>query len=59
MAKNKSVVLLGYEDEVVTDKHKQFIDFTTNKIGGDAVRKIDFFSFNSEVPSSPLLPTAC
>jgi hypothetical protein len=47
MAKNKSVVLLGYEDEVVTEKHKQFIDFTTNKIGGDAVRKIDFFPYQS------------
>jgi hypothetical protein len=36
MAKNKSVVLLGYEDELV-EKHKHFIDFSTNKIGGEAV----------------------
>lgn len=27
-------VLLGYEDEPITDKHKDIVDFTTNKIGG-------------------------
>jgi hypothetical protein len=37
MAKNKSVVLLGYEDELV-EKQKHFMDFSTNKIGGEAVR---------------------
>lgn len=37
MAKNAPLVLLGYDDEVITDKQKSFIDYTVNKIGGKAV----------------------
>lgn len=49
MAKNKCTVLLGYEDDLITEKQKHFIDFTTNKVGGKPVRphfyhcKIFFF----------------
>lgn len=38
MAKNKCTVLLGYEDDLITEKQKHFIDFTTNKVGGKPVR---------------------
>lgn len=37
MAKNKSTVYLGYEDETITDKNKFLADYTTNKIGGQPV----------------------
>lgn len=37
MAKNAQLVLLGYDDELITDKQKSFIDCTVNKIGGKAV----------------------
>lgn len=37
MAKNAPLVLLGYDDELITDKQKSFIDCTVNKIGGKAV----------------------
>lgn len=37
MAKNISLVLLGYDDEQITEKQASFVDFTTNKIGGKAV----------------------
>lgn len=37
MAKNTSLVLLGYDDEQITDKQISFVDFTTNKIGGKPV----------------------
>lgn len=37
MAKNAPLVLLGYDDEPITDKQKSFIDCTLNKIGGKAV----------------------
>jgi hypothetical protein len=30
-------VLLGFEDERVTDKNRQLVDYTTNKIGGTPV----------------------
>lgn len=39
MAKNKSLVLLGYDDEQIADKQTSFVDFTTNKIGGKPVSK--------------------
>lgn len=45
MAKNKCTVLLGYEDDLITEKQKHFIDFTTNKVGGKAVRLI-FCDYN-------------
>ncbi|KAH1005313.1 hypothetical protein HUJ04_006320 [Dendroctonus ponderosae] len=35
MAKNNNLVLLGYEDELITDKYRNQVNFTTNKIGGD------------------------
>ena len=31
-------VLLGFPDEFISDQHKQDVDFTTSKIGGEAVR---------------------
>ncbi|KAJ3627162.1 hypothetical protein MTP99_014561 [Tenebrio molitor] len=34
MAQNNTKVLLGFEDELITEKHKNQINFTTNKIGG-------------------------
>lgn len=37
MAKSTSLVLLGYDDEQMTDKHLSLVDFTTNKIGGKPV----------------------
>uniref|UniRef100_A0A1B6CVA3 Programmed cell death protein 2 C-terminal domain-containing protein n=1 Tax=Clastoptera arizonana TaxID=38151 RepID=A0A1B6CVA3_9HEMI len=46
MAKKNDKVLLGYEDEVITEKHKSFVDFTTNKIGG----KPDFYTENTKLP---------
>lgn len=41
MAYNQKPVLLGFEDEYITDKHKGSVNFTTNKIGG----KPDFPSY--------------
>lgn len=38
MAKNKSLVFLGYPDEVVSVEHVSSIDYTVNKIGGKPVR---------------------
>jgi hypothetical protein len=37
MAQNNTKVLLGFEDELITEKHKNQINFTTNKIGGKPV----------------------
>ncbi|XP_075238197.1 programmed cell death 2 like trus [Lycorma delicatula] len=34
MAKRCNKVLLGFEDEAITDKYKQHLDFTCNKFGG-------------------------
>ena len=31
-------VLLGFPDEFISDQHKQDVDFTTSKVGGEAVR---------------------
>lgn len=39
MAKHHSKVLLGFEDELITDKHKGLLNFTVNKIGGKPVSK--------------------
>lgn len=38
MAKNKSLVLLGFDDDLITEKQKQSLDFKINKIGGKPVR---------------------
>jgi hypothetical protein len=32
-------VLLGFEDERVTDKNRPLVDYTTNKIGGTPVSR--------------------
>lgn len=37
MAKNKSTVYLGYEDEEITAKQAAFLNSCTNKIGGTPV----------------------
>nr|CAD7204434.1 unnamed protein product [Timema douglasi] len=37
MAQRVSKVLLGFEDDAITDKHKPYLSFTTNKIGGTPV----------------------
>jgi hypothetical protein len=37
MASKGSKVLLGFEDESITEKHKMHVSFTTNKIGGKPV----------------------
>ncbi|XP_055906220.1 programmed cell death protein 2-like [Eupeodes corollae] len=34
MAKSKSIVYLGFEDEEVTEKHRNLMNSTVNKIGG-------------------------
>uniref|UniRef100_U5EXL9 Programmed cell death protein 2 C-terminal domain-containing protein n=1 Tax=Corethrella appendiculata TaxID=1370023 RepID=U5EXL9_9DIPT len=34
MAKNRSIIYLGYQDEPITDKNKSFVDYCCNKIGG-------------------------
>lgn len=49
MARNQCLVLLGFEDDPITEKHRSFVDFTTNKVGGRPVSvsnkadKIDIF----------------
>lgn len=40
MAKNKSIVLLGFDDEAITEKQKQLLDYKINKIGGKPVRQL-------------------
>lgn len=40
MAKNKSTVYLGYDDEEISDKHVDLLNSTVNKIGGNPVRYI-------------------
>ena len=37
MAQNDQKVSLGFEDELITEKYKNQINFTTNKIGGKPV----------------------
>ena len=37
MARKGQKVLLGFEDECITEKHKSLVNFTTNKIGGKPV----------------------
>ncbi|KAJ8933396.1 hypothetical protein NQ314_014036 [Rhamnusium bicolor] len=34
MARNSTGVLLGFEDEIITEKYKEHLNFTVNKIGG-------------------------
>lgn len=50
MAKSKSLVLLGYDDEQITDKQLSLVDYTTNKIGGKAVSRKCYFSFSLVSP---------
>jgi hypothetical protein len=42
MARKGPKVLLGFEDECITEKHKSLVNFTTNKIGGKPV-SINYF----------------
>lgn len=37
MARKGAKVLLGFEDELITDKYRTCTDFTTNKLGGKPV----------------------
>lgn len=37
MAKNKSLVLLGFDDDSISEKQKHSLDFKINKIGGKPV----------------------
>ncbi|XP_017041084.1 programmed cell death protein 2-like [Drosophila ficusphila] len=50
MAKNKSTVYLGYEDEEVTAKQEQFLNSCTNKIGGTP----DWPRHELTIPTCPL-----
>ncbi|XP_016979129.1 programmed cell death protein 2-like [Drosophila rhopaloa] len=50
MAKNKSTVYLGYEDEEITPKQEQFLTSCTNKIGGTP----DWPRHEVTVPTCPL-----
>ncbi|KFB37457.1 AGAP001972-PA-like protein [Anopheles sinensis] len=36
MAKQKSLILLGYDDEAIAEKDRPYLSHTTNKIGGHA-----------------------
>lgn len=45
MARNKCIVYLGYEDDYINEKNKSLVDFTTNKIGGQPVRRKENISF--------------
>lgn len=37
MAEKNVKVLLGFEDELILDKHQSVVNYTTNKIGGKPV----------------------
>ncbi|XP_058982988.1 programmed cell death protein 2-like [Musca domestica] len=53
MAKNKSTVYLGYDDEEITDKHTSLLNSTINKIGGSA----DWPNGEIKIPACPLCGT--
>ncbi|XP_017139969.2 programmed cell death protein 2-like [Drosophila miranda] len=53
MAKNKSTVYLGYEDEEITVKQEQLLNSSTNKIGGLP----DWPRHEVTVPACPLCGT--
>ncbi|XP_075147850.1 programmed cell death 2 like trus [Haematobia irritans] len=50
MAKNKSTVYLGYEDEEINDKHSSLLNSTINKIGGTP----DWPNGDIKIPPCPL-----
>ncbi|XP_065371503.1 programmed cell death protein 2-like [Calliphora vicina] len=54
MAKNKSTVYLGYDDEEITEKHVSLLNSTLNKIGGTA----DWPNGEIKIPACPLCGTA-
>ncbi|KAI8117511.1 hypothetical protein FF38_11058 [Lucilia cuprina] len=54
MAKNKSTVYLGYDDEEITEKHVSLLNSTLNKIGGTA----DWPNGEIKIPPCPLCGTA-
>lgn len=43
MAKNKSTIYLGYQDEEIFDKHAALLNSTVNKIGGSPVSLTNCF----------------
>lgn len=51
MDNNKLAMLLGFEDEPITEKYKAQVNFTINKIGGMPVsikcflKKYELFNF--------------
>ncbi|KAI9581311.1 programmed cell death protein 2-like [Glossina fuscipes] len=54
MAKNKSTVYLGYEDEEITDKHVSLLSSSLNKIGGTP----DWPNGDIKIPACSLCGTA-
>lgn len=40
MARIGNRVLLGYEDELISDKYKDQVDYVVNKIGGKPVSSV-------------------
>ncbi|KAH8294983.1 hypothetical protein KR018_004878 [Drosophila ironensis] len=71
MAKNKSTVYLGYEDEEISAKQEQFLNSCTNKIGGTPVREmtprchrkliieIDFYPYRQDWPGHAVTVPVC
>lgn len=43
MARKGAKVLLGFEDELITDKYRSCTDFMTNKIGGKPVSLLKLY----------------
>lgn len=52
MAKSNVIVQLGYEDEIINEKYKDQVNFTTNKLGGQPVS-------NSRNTQSFIMPGSC
>lgn len=48
MAEYKVNVFLGFEDEIVLDKHSTAVNYTTNKIGGKPVSIHVYITINIE-----------
>lgn len=45
MANFQPKVLLGFLDELITEKHKFQLNYTVNKIGGEPVSKLNQYLF--------------
>lgn len=50
MARNTSTVYLGFEDEPINEKNRHFVDYTTNKVGGQPVSRMESVD-NSTTPN--------